>query len=62
TWDWSRKIASPPVLENLVNDVLVEHRGHLSTGIAGTNALEQALPRVSRAAPYVRLPVPHRAQ
>lgn len=37
------------VLENLVHDILVNHLGHLSTGIIGTNALEQALPEYGRA-------------
>jgi alpha-L-rhamnosidase len=37
------------VLENLVADILVNHLGHLSTGIIGTNALEQALPEYGRA-------------
>ena len=37
------------VLENLVQDILVGHLGHLSTGIIGTNALQQALPKYGRA-------------
>lgn len=37
------------VLKNLVDDILVDHKGHLSTGIIGTNALEQALPEYGRA-------------
>ena len=32
------------VARNLVDDIRVDHKGHLSTGIIGTNALEQALP------------------
>jgi len=32
------------VAKNLVEDVMINHNGHLSTGIIGTNALEQALP------------------
>jgi alpha-L-rhamnosidase len=37
------------VLQNLVDDILIKHKGHLSTGIIGTNALEQALPAYGRA-------------
>jgi alpha-L-rhamnosidase len=37
------------VLKNLVDDIVQTHDGHLSTGIVGTNALEQALPRYGRA-------------
>ena len=37
------------VVRNLVNDILVTHQGHLSTGIVGLNALEQALPEYGRA-------------
>jgi alpha-L-rhamnosidase len=37
------------VLENLVDDILNAHGGHLSTGIIGANALEQVLPRYGRA-------------
>jgi alpha-L-rhamnosidase len=37
------------VLENLVDDILNAHNGHLSTGIIGANALEQVLPRYGRA-------------
>lgn len=37
------------VLENLVTDILVNHLGHPSTGIIGTNALEQVLPEYGRA-------------
>jgi alpha-L-rhamnosidase len=37
------------VLENLVDDIVNRHGGHLSTGIIGANALEQALPRYGRA-------------
>jgi len=32
------------VAKNLAEDVMINHNGHLSTGIIGTNALEQALP------------------
>lgn len=32
------------VAKNLVEDIMVNHHGHLSTGIIGTNALEQVLP------------------
>jgi len=32
------------VANNLVDDIIITHKGHLSTGIIGTNALEQALP------------------
>jgi len=39
----------PAVLKNLVDDILVNHQGHLSTGIIGTNALEQVLPEFGRA-------------
>ncbi len=37
------------VLANLVDDIMNEHGGHLSTGIIGTDALEQALPEFGRA-------------
>ena len=37
------------VLKNLVEDILDRHGGHLSTGIIGTAALEQALPAYGRA-------------
>ena len=37
------------VLKNLVTDIMVHHNGHLSTGIIGTNALQQALPDLGRA-------------
>ncbi|MCX5647700.1 MAG: family 78 glycoside hydrolase catalytic domain [Planctomycetota bacterium] len=37
------------VLKNLVDDILINHKGHLSTGIIGTNALQQALPEYGRA-------------
>lgn len=37
------------VLRNLVDDILTRHDGHLSTGIVGANALEQALPEYGRA-------------
>ena len=33
------------VLEHLVHDITVRHDGHLSTGMVGTNALVNALPR-----------------
>ena len=32
------------VAKNLVDDIVINHKGHLSTGIIGANALEQALP------------------
>ena len=32
------------VARNLAHDVMITHKGHLSTGIIGINALEQALP------------------
>jgi alpha-L-rhamnosidase len=32
------------VVQNLINDIIRTHRGHLSTGVIGTNALQQALP------------------
>jgi alpha-L-rhamnosidase len=35
----------PAVMKNLVDDIVVKHNGHQSTGIVGTNALAQALPR-----------------
>lgn len=37
------------VLANLVRDITVAHGGHLSTGMIGTNALVEALPRYGRA-------------
>ena len=37
------------VLKNLVDDILIAHKGHLSTGIIGTNAMEQALPEYGAA-------------
>jgi len=37
------------VLKNLADDVLINHKGHLSTGIIGTNALEQVLGEYGRA-------------
>ncbi len=37
------------IAKNLVSDIVKRHRGHLSTGIIGTNALEQALPEVGAA-------------
>lgn len=37
------------VVHNLVDEICVHRAGHLSTGIIGTNALEQALPKCGRA-------------
>ena len=37
------------VLNNLVDDVMINHKGHLSTGIIGTNALGQVLAEHGRA-------------
>ena len=37
------------VLKNLVDDILIDHNGHLSIGIIGTNALEQVLGKHGRA-------------
>jgi alpha-L-rhamnosidase len=37
------------VLKNLVDDIMVDNEGHLSTGIMGTNALEQVLGELGRA-------------
>ena len=37
------------VLSNLVESIEDRHRGHLATGIVGTNALEQVLPAYGRA-------------
>ena len=37
------------VVKNLVDDIVNEHNGHLSTGIVGINALEQSLPLYGRA-------------
>jgi alpha-L-rhamnosidase len=37
------------VLEKLVDDIVNAHKGHLSTGIIGANALEQVLPCYGRA-------------
>ena len=37
------------VIKNLVNDITVTHNGHLSTGIIGTNALQQVLPKYGQA-------------
>jgi len=34
---------SPSVVKHLAHDITVNHNGHLSTGMMGTNALEQAL-------------------
>ena len=33
------------VMKNLVEDIMIEHKGHVSTGIIGSNALAQALPQ-----------------
>ena len=37
------------VLKNLIDDIIINHNGHLSTGILGTNALSQVLSRYGRA-------------
>ena len=37
------------VLANLVDDIMIKNEGHLSTGILGTNALEQVLGKLGRA-------------
>jgi len=37
------------VLKNLVDDIMIKNEGHLSTGILGTNALEQILGEFGRA-------------
>ena len=37
------------VLKNLVDDIMVTNEGHLSTGILGTNSLEQVLGKLGRA-------------
>jgi alpha-L-rhamnosidase len=37
------------VLKNLVDDIIVKNEGHLSTGILGTDALEQVLGKFGRA-------------
>ncbi len=37
------------VLNNLVDDIMIKNEGHLSTGIIGTNALEQVLGKYGRA-------------
>ena len=37
------------VLKNLIDDIMVKNEGHLSTGILGTNALEQILGEYGRA-------------
>ena len=37
------------VLKNLVDDIIVKNEGHLSTGILGTNSLEQVLGELGRA-------------
>jgi len=36
------------VLKNLVDDIMIKNQGHLSTGILGTNALEQVLGQLGR--------------
>lgn len=41
--------AHEAVLHNLVHDIMVKNEGHLSTGIIGTNALEQVLGENGRA-------------
>ena len=38
----------PAVLKNLVDEIMIKHEGHLSTGILGTNALEQILGELGR--------------
>ena len=43
------------VLANLVHDITVIHDGHLSTGMVGTNALVNALPRHGRAEAMYRI-------
>ncbi|GAF83885.1 unnamed protein product, partial [marine sediment metagenome] len=37
------------VLKNLVDDIMIKNEGHLSTGLIGTNALEQVLGEYGRA-------------
>jgi len=37
------------VVKNLVDDITIKHKGHLSTGMIGANALAQALPEYGRA-------------
>jgi alpha-L-rhamnosidase len=37
------------VLANLIHDIVQTHQGHLSTGVIGTNALQQALPEYGAA-------------
>jgi alpha-L-rhamnosidase len=37
------------VMKNLVDDIVVKHQGHLSTGIVGSNALAQVLPQYGAA-------------
>jgi len=37
------------VLKNLIDDIVTIHKGHLSTGLVGTNALAQALPKYGSA-------------
>jgi len=33
------------VVKNLIDDIVITHKGHLSTGLVGTNALAHALPK-----------------
>jgi len=37
------------VLQNLINDIVRTHGGHLATGVIGTNALQQVLPEYGAA-------------
>ena len=37
------------VVKNLIDDILIKYKGHLSTGMVGTNALVQALPKYGAA-------------
>ena len=43
------------VIKNLVDDIVINHKGHLSTGIIGANALEQALPEHGAADVFYRI-------
>lgn len=43
------------VLENLVDDIVYRHNTHVSTGIIGSNALVQILPRLGNAALMYKL-------
>jgi alpha-L-rhamnosidase len=45
----------PAVMKNLLNDIIHEHDTHVSTGIVGSNALVQALPRYGGAEVMYRL-------